>query len=68
MNEKLFNEATRVFTMGAIPKPDDYKRVISYSMNQMFPEIKIKTQDLNKPDRNDRTFYVVNEGAADESK
>lgn len=68
MNEKLFNEATREFTMGAIPKPEDYKRVISYSMNQMFPEIKIKTQDFNKPDRNGHTFYVVNEGAADESK
>ena len=68
-NEKLFNEATCAFTMGAIPKPEDYKRVLKYSMNQMFPEIKIKTQDLNKPDRNDHTFYVVSEeGAVDESK
>lgn len=68
MNEKIFNEDTRVFVMGAIPKPEDYKRVINYSMNQMFPVIKIKTQDLNTPDRNGHTFYVVNEGAADESK
>lgn len=68
MNEKLFDKDTREFTMGATPKPEDYKRVLNYSMNQMFPEIKIKTQDLNTPDRNGHTFYVVNEGVADESK
>lgn len=55
-NEKLF-------TMGAMPKPEDFKRVVNYSMNQMFPMIKIKTQDLNNPDRNEQTFYVVNEGS-----